>query len=140
MEKINNIVNDIFLKARKAYKKPVLVRIDGPVTEDTEINTWESDKQIAKPGHYIVTGIKGEKYPIPESVFHDYEPVQDAGENMYRKKKKIVFAYKVNFSGVVETISGELLEFKPGYYIVMESDDNMWAVDGEVFEEAYEII
>ena len=51
---------------------------------------------------------------------------------------KIVYAYQVDFNGSVKTSRDEILEFQPGYYIVMESPENMWAVEGKVFEETYE--
>ena len=62
---INDIANDILKKARKAYKKPIPVKIEGPVMTETVIRSWENDHQMANPGDYIVTGIKGEKYPLP---------------------------------------------------------------------------
>ncbi|MBO1514346.1 hypothetical protein [Metabacillus bambusae] len=138
--RINDIALEIFNKAKKAYKKPVSVHIEGPVQSEKVISTWENKNQIASPGDYIISGIKGEKYPIPATVFNDYEPDFETGVNMYKKKKKIVYVYKVDFKGEVKTAQGEILDFQPGYYIVMESPDKMWAVDGKVFEQSYIII
>lgn len=137
--RINDIGNDIFNKSKKAYKKPVSVKIEGPVEVETEVNSWENDRQIAHPGEYIVTGIKGEKYPIPSSVFAEYELVDDEALK-YSKKMKIINAYKVDSDGEVLTAQGEILEFHPGYYIVMESPTIMWAVEGSIFEESYEFL
>ena len=138
--RINEIANEIYNKAKKACKKPIPVKIKGPVTEETLIKTLESEQQIIHPGDYVVTGIQGEEYPISANVFRDYEPAFEVGEKMYKKKAKIVYAYKVDFSGEVATSQGDILSFKPGYYIVMESPENLWAVDGKVFEESYDFL
>lgn len=138
--RINNIANEIFNKARKACKKPIPIKIEGPVTNDKMIKSMENDHQIAHPGDYVVTGMKGEEYPIPANVFQEYEPAFEAGKNMYKKKTKIVYAYKVDFPGELVTTQGDILLFQPGYYIVMESPENMWAVDGKIFGESYDFV
>jgi hypothetical protein len=138
--RINYISDEIFRKAKKACKKPIAVKIEGPVTAETVVSSWENTAQIAHPGDYIVTGIKGEQYPIPEAVFKDYERDPEAGEHMYKKAMKIIYAHKVDFQGEVETSQGDILEFQPGYYIVMESPENMWAVEGQVFDESYDFV
>lgn len=66
---INNKANDILKKARKAYKKPIPVKLVGPVSTENVISSWENDHQIAKPGDYIVTGVKGQKYPLASLPF-----------------------------------------------------------------------
>lgn len=138
--RINDIANDIFNKASKAYKKPVPVKIEGPILHETFIRSWENDQLPVHRGDYIITGIKGEKYPISSTVFHEYERAIEAGENMYKKKMKIVYAYQVDFKGTVITSQNKMLEFQPGYYIVMESPENMWAVEENVFKESYVFI
>jgi hypothetical protein len=52
--------------------------------------TWDADRQLlylptlegrmeAQPGDYIIKGVKGEFYPIKESIFGEtYEPVGEA--------------------------------------------------------------
>ncbi|MEK4230859.1 hypothetical protein [Solibacillus sp. FSL H8-0538] len=136
--KINEIGTKLFNQASLAYKKPIHIKIEGPIQEQQIIASLENNEQVAKKGDYIVTGVQGEQYPIGPEVFADYDKVD--GENVYCKKKKMVHVYKVDFKGEVETTQGSTLYFQPGYYIVMESPTDMWAVAGDIFETTYEIV
>ncbi|UMZ35592.1 PGDYG domain-containing protein [Priestia megaterium] len=52
---------------RKFIKKPVVVEAY-QTKEQQVIKTLEGD-MIASPGDWIVTGIKGEKYPVKPDIF-----------------------------------------------------------------------
>jgi len=40
------------------------------------IDTLEGDRHIVSPGDWIITGVKGEKYPCKPDIFEQtYEPV-----------------------------------------------------------------
>ena len=60
----------------KYRKKPVV--IDAYQTSERElIHTLEGD-MVADPGDWIITGVKGEKYPVKDEIFKlTYEPVQN---------------------------------------------------------------
>jgi hypothetical protein len=73
----------------KWRKKPVIVEAEvyQPGMEDgfeycdlerrPYINTLEG-KHFISPGDYIITGIKGERYPCKPDIFHaTYEPVDE---------------------------------------------------------------
>lgn len=137
---INNMVQQFFEKASLAYKKPIKVKIEGPMTEPKMVASLENTEQIARIGDYIVTGINGEQYPIGPAVFTEYEVTSEQEPHLYRKKKKIIHAYKVDFKGEIETVQGSVLYFEPGYYIVMQSPTDAWAVAGEIFEATYEFV
>jgi len=55
------------LLKRKFIKKPVVVEAY-QTKEQQVIKTLEGD-MIASPGDWIVTGIKGEKYPVKPDIF-----------------------------------------------------------------------
>ena len=60
----------------KYRKKIVELEVEGPITEERVVRTLEGDMK-ASVGDYIVTGIKGEKYPVKPDIFHElYEKVE----------------------------------------------------------------
>ena len=62
---------------KKYRKKPVVVEAEGPITQAMTIKTLEGDMR-ADVGDYIITGVKGERYPCKPDIFHEtYEPVED---------------------------------------------------------------
>lgn len=59
----------------KFRKKPVEIEAEGPITEVQEIETLEGVMR-ADVGDYIITGVKGERYPCKPDIFElTYEPV-----------------------------------------------------------------
>ena len=136
--KINDQLQELYAQASRAYKKPVIVKIDGPIEEAQPIASLENTAQQVQVGDYIVTGVRGERYPIGPAVFADYEPVLEK-PGFYMKKKLYIHVYQVDMSGEIETAQGSILYFEPGYYIVMQSPTDAWAVAQEIFEETYVI-
>lgn len=63
----------------KYRKRPVVidaVRLTRRVT----IHTLEGD-MVGEPGDWLITGVKGERYPCKDDVFQaTYEPVTEGGE------------------------------------------------------------
>ena len=58
-------------------KRPVVVEAEQTFSKQV-IRTLEGD-HIASPGDWIITGIKGEKYPCKPDIFElTYEAVEDA--------------------------------------------------------------
>jgi hypothetical protein len=58
----------------KYRKKPVIIEAE-IATERLEIFTLEG-VMVAQPGDYIVTGVKGERYPVKPDIFYaTYEAV-----------------------------------------------------------------
>ena len=60
----------------KFRKKPIVIeayQTEVPMT----IHTLEGDMK-AKPGDWIITGVKGEQYPCDDEIFRaTYEPVDE---------------------------------------------------------------
>ena len=62
-------------------KKPIVVKAF-LLTRDTTINTLEGTMQAKAGEHYMVTGIKGENYPVRKDIFEElYELVEESGLN-----------------------------------------------------------
>lgn len=60
----------------KFRKKPVVIEAV-QVTERQEIQTLEG-VMVASPGDWIITGVKGERYPCKPDIFAaTYEPVKE---------------------------------------------------------------
>lgn len=59
----------------RLYRKvPVVISAEGPITEAREINTLEGTMR-ADVGDYIITGVKGERYPCKPDIFlATYDP------------------------------------------------------------------
>lgn len=58
-------------------KRPVVIEAE-QTHERVVIRTLEGD-MVAEPGDWIITGIKGERYPCKPDIFvATYEPVEDA--------------------------------------------------------------
>lgn len=63
---------------RKYVKKPVVIEAEGPIEEAQTIKTLEGD-MLASPGDYIITGVKGERYPVKPDIFHKTYKVYEEG-------------------------------------------------------------
>lgn len=60
----------------KYRKKPVVIEAEGPITEECFIETLEGTHH-ASVGDYIITGVKGERYPCKPDIFEEtYEAVE----------------------------------------------------------------
>ena len=51
-------------------KKPIVVRVRGPITKEETIETLEGIHH-ASVGDYIICGVKGEEYPIKPDIFKE---------------------------------------------------------------------
>lgn len=64
------------LKIKKYVKKPVIVEAY-QADKDGSIETLEGTMKFSA-GDYIVTGIKGEKYPVKKEIFEEtYEEIKE---------------------------------------------------------------
>ncbi len=60
----------------KYRKKPVVIEAE-QLTETIEIPTTEGT-MTGNPGDWLITGVKGEKYPCKDDIFRmTYEPVEE---------------------------------------------------------------
>lgn len=68
----------------KYRKKPVVVEAV-QINKKMVIHTLEGD-MVANPGDWIVTGTKGEKYPVKPDIFDEiYDLVLDGGDEVWVK-------------------------------------------------------
>jgi hypothetical protein len=59
-------------------KKPVVIEAEGPIAEPQDIVTLEGVMR-ADIGDYIITGVKGERYPCKPDIFAaTYDPVEES--------------------------------------------------------------
>ena len=87
-------------------------------------------------GHYIITGSKGEQYPItPEKFKTLYD---DQGEGTAIPKKIIKVAKLADHDGILKTPWGNL-EYKKGqHYIVRHGPNDYGPVENSIFEKTYQ--
>ncbi len=65
------------MRIMKDRKRPVVVEVEGPLTEVRMILTLEGMMR-ADVGDYVITGVKGEQYPIKPNIFAlTYEWLED---------------------------------------------------------------
>ena len=77
LEQFNDVpIDEIYNNAPRKYRKRPLVVEAYVATEEEYIETLEGTMK-ADVGDYVITGIKGEKYPCKPDVFHEtYEEVK----------------------------------------------------------------
>ena len=115
---------------KKATPVPYKVAI-----EPGTIETLEGPVNYGS-GFYIMTGPKGEQYPIPPEKFNS---LYDPGENNTAVPKKIIkYAKLADHSGSVKTSWGETLNYKDGEdYIVRHGPDDYGVVKADIFKQTY---
>jgi hypothetical protein len=88
-------------------------------------------------GHKIITGPKGEKYPVsPDSFYDKYD---DNGDGTATPKKIIKFAKLADHSGSVDTSWGEKLHYNPGEDVIVRHGENDYGVvKKDIFAQTYE--
>lgn len=120
--------------AFKTYKKPNPIHYE-TATDSGTIDTLEGPVRYEK-GHKIITGPKGEQYPVsPESFFDKYD-VDD--ENTATPKKIIKYAKLADHNGVLHTSWGDLEYTKDNDYIVRHGEGDYGAVKKDIFHQTYD--
>ncbi|MGU7776348.1 PGDYG domain-containing protein [Burkholderia sp. MR1-5-21] len=112
---------------------PVTVRF---ADEDGTCATLEGPVRY-RAGDALATGIVGEQWPISRDRFDQtYERVSDG---IYRKRPVVVHALRLQ-SAMRVPVGGEgdVLEGRPGDWLLQYGDGEYGVVDAEVFERMYE--
>lgn len=131
-------INDSWFKQGgfKTYKKPNPIHYK-TATDSGTIDTLEGPVRYEK-GHKIITGPKGEQYPVsPESFFDKYD-VDD--ENTATPKKIIKYAKLADHDGVLHTSWGNLEYTKGNDYVVRHGEGDYGAVKKDIFHQTYDIL
>ena len=138
--KINEIakVTDAWFDkgAYRVFKKAVAVPYQVADSDGT-IQTLEGPVSY-KAGAYIMTGPKGEKYPITPERFAE---LYDDGKDGKATPKKIVKLAKLaDHDGTVDTSWGDPLHYTSGNdYIVKHGPNDYGVVKKDIFAQTYVI-
>ena len=118
----------------ETYKKPNPEKYE-IAQQDGTIQTLEGPVNYKK-GYYILTGPKGETYPMPPEKFHELK--DDAGDGVCYPKKIIKLAKLADHSGSVPTSWGEVLNYTTGEdYIVRHGTNDYGVVKKDIFSKTY---
>jgi len=121
----------------KIYKRPAKERYE-IASEPGTIDTLEGPVKYPK-GYYIMTGPKGEQYPISPEKFNDLK--DDLGDGVCTPKKIIKVAKLADHSGSVDTSWGEKLHYNPGEDVIVRHGENDYGVvKKDIFAQTYEKI
>ena len=126
----------------RSYKRR-LQRFDVIFSGETvQIETLEG-LVVCKAGDAIVTGVMGEKWPVPRYIFDEnYYPVDPSllhgQDGAYFRKEIVVQAEQVHSHQVVDLVSGQgRLTASIGDWIVVSADGRKWVVAEQVFSKTY---
>lgn len=119
----------------KTFKKPAREPYEIAKTDGT-MDTLEGPVSY-KAGYYIMTGPKGEKYPITPEKFREIK--DDNGDGTASPKKIIKLAKVADHSGTVNTSWGEPLNYNPGVdVIVRHGPGDYGVVKTDIFKTTYD--
>ena len=133
-EDTNQITDEWFKDGFKTYKIPAKEKYEIADSDGT-IQTLEGPVKYNK-GFYIMTGPKGEQYPIPPEKFRELK--DDQGKGIATPKKIIKVAKLADHDGVVNTSWGAALEYTKGNdYIVKHGPNDYGVVKADIFAKTY---
>ena len=120
--------------AFETFKKPAVEKYK--IAKDLgTVDTLEGPVRY-EPGHYIMTGPKGEHYPITPEKFKEYK--DDLGNGECSPKKIHKHAKLADHDGVLHTTWGDL-HYKAGEdYIVRHGSGDYGAVKKDIFAQTYD--
>ena len=117
------------------YKRPAKERYE-IADEPGTIDTLEGPVKYPA-GYYIMTGPKGEQYPITPEKFNDLK--DDLGDGVCTPKKIVKFAKLADHSGTVDTSWGEKLQYNTGEDVIVRHGENDYGVvKKDIFAQTYE--
>lgn len=119
----------------KCYKRPAKEKYR-IADEPGVIQTLEGPVKYPA-GYYIMTGPKGEEYPISPEKFADLK--DDLGNGVCQPKKIIKIAKVADHSGTVDTSWGEKLHYNPKEDVIVRHGENDYGVvKQDIFDKTYE--
>ena len=137
--KINEVVTQINDKwfdqgSFKTFKKPAKERYEIARQAGT-VQTLEGPVNY-EAGHYIMTGPKGEQYPITAEKFNALK--DDQGNGIATPKKIPKIAKLADHDGVIHTSWGDLNYTAGNDYIVRHGAGDYGAVKKDIFAQTYD--
>lgn len=130
-------INDAWFKdgSFKTYKRPAKEKYE-VASEPGTIDTLEGPVKYPA-GYYIMTGPKGEQYPISPEKFKELK--DDQGDGVCTPKKIVKLAKLADHSGTVDTSWGEKLQYNPDVDVIVRHGDNDYGVvKQDIFAQTYE--
>lgn len=129
-------VNDAWFETGsfKTFKKPAQEKYE-IAQQDGTVDTLEGPVRY-EAGHYIMTGPKGEKYPITPEKFADLK--DDLGNGVASPKKIMKVAKLADHDGVLHTSWGDLNYTSGNDYIVRHGPNDYGAVKKDIFMQTYD--
>lgn len=129
-------INDAwFHDGFKTWKHPEPVPYE-LLTEPGKIETLEGPVRY-EPGHYMMTGPKGERYPIAPQKFADYYDDNGNGKATPKRIEKI--AKLADHDGVIHASWGDLHYTAGNDYIVRHGPGDYGAVKKDIFAKTYHL-
>lgn len=129
-------VNDAWFSVGsfETFKKPAREKFT-IATEPGTVQTLEGPVNY-DTGHYIMTGPKGEQYPITPEKFAELK--DDNGDGTASPKKIIKVAKLADHDGVLHTSWGDLQYTAGADYIVKHGPGDYGAVKKDIFAQTYD--
>jgi hypothetical protein len=133
---IEGKIDDSWFKddAFKTFKLAKPIHYD-TATDSGTVDTLEGPVKY-EAGHKIITGPKGEKYPVSPESFSDKYDVDD--EHTATPKKIVKYAKLADHDGVLHTSWGDLSYTKGNDVIVRHGDGDYGAVKLDIFQQTYD--
>ena len=138
--KINEVttsqINDKWFEqgSFKTFKKPAKEKYE-IAQQDGTVQTLEGPVNY-EAGHYIMTGPKGEQYPITPEKFRSLK--DDLGNGIAAPKKIPKVAKLADHNGVIHTSWGDLNYTAGNDYIVRHGVNDYGAVKKDIFAQTYD--
>lgn len=134
IEQASIITDEWFKNGFKTHKKPAAEQYEIADSDGT-VDTLEGPVSYKK-GYYIMTGPKGEQYPIPPEKFAQLK--DDHGDGIASPKKIVKMAKLADHDGSVKTSWGETLSYTSGNdYIVRHGANDYGVVKADIFKQTY---
>lgn len=138
INELENSVNDAWFNQGgfDTYKKPSPIKYQTAIDNGT-VETLEGPVDYMA-GHKIITGPKGEKYPVTPQKFADLYDVN--GDNTATPKKIMKVAKLADHDGVLHTSWGDLHYTAGNDYIVRHGTGDYGAVKKDIFAQTYDTL
>jgi len=136
INELENGINDAWFKQGSfdTFKKPAQEKYEVAQQAGT-VQTLEGPVQY-EAGHYIMTGPKGEQYPITAEKFNTLK--DDQGNGIATPKKIPKIAKLADHDGVIHTSWGDLNYTTGNDYIVRHGTGDYGAVKKDIFAQTYD--
>ena len=134
------MIDDDWFKngAFQAFKIPDKIEQYEIAKEPGVVQTLEGPVEHPA-GYYIMTGPKGEQYPISPETFRTNK--EDLGNGKCHPKKIIKLAKIADHSGTVDTSWGQKLHYNPEVdIIVRHGAGDYGVVKKEIFQQTYKLV